>query len=268
MLSQIIDHHVHTCFSPDCETKMEILIERARTLGLKQLMFTDHVDYDSTSPIFKNVTDYNKYMKVIKDLQNKNKDIEILMGVEIGYQAHLKEKLKDLLSAFPFEFVICSIHCHEGMDFYNGDFFKGKSQYEAYDEYFRAVKNSIENYKGFDVYGHLDYIIRYGDYEKKEINYIDYREVIDEILKLLIQNGKGIEMNTSGIRYGLGVMPNIDILRRYKELGGEIITIGSDAHRAKDLQANFKEAINMLRNLGYKRITQFKKRKPIFINIE
>lgn len=269
MLEYLIDHHVHTDFSADCETDIETLINKARNLGLKSLMLTDHVDFDSPEPIFRDLIDYDEYIETLEKIQNKNKDLEILMGVEVGYQSHLHERLKEFLSSYPFEFVICSMHCCDGIDFYNGDFFKGKSQYQAYDEYFESVKKSVQNYNDFDVYGHLDYITRYGDYENKEIKYLTYKEVIDEILKLLVQNGKGIELNTSGFRYGLDVIhPSIDILKQYKQLGGEIITLGSDAHRPEDLQANFNQAINILKDLEYKAITQFRGRKPQFIDIK
>jgi len=248
---------------------MEDIINRARNLGLRSIMFTDHVDFDNPDPLFQDITDYDNYMKILATLQDANKDLEILMGVEVGYQTHLNQRLTKFLSNYPFDFVICSMHCCDGVDFENGDYFKGKSQYEAYDYYFNAVQKSIESYDNYDVYGHLDYIIRYGGFEKKEIKYSDHREILDEILKLLIKREKGIELNTSGFRYNLGVMhPSIDILKQYRELGGEIITIGSDAHKAIDLQADFNDAIRVLKDLGYRAITEFRQRKPKFIDIK
>jgi len=267
VLEHIIDHHVHTQFSPDSKAKMEGLIDRAKTLGLKGVMFTDHVDFDSPEIPFREITDYHKYGEIIAELQEKNKDIEILTGVEIGYQSHLPERLRSFLASYPFDFVICSLHSYDGLDFYSGDFFIGKEQHEAYDEYFQIVKKSVENYHDFDVYGHLDHIYRCGNYPKKVLHYADYKEVIDEILKILIQNGKGIELNTSGLRRGLAMFPGIDILRRYKNLGGEIITIGSDAHRNQDLHANFQDAVDLLRDLGFKAIAQFRQRRPVFLDI-
>ena len=268
MLKNIVDHHVHSDFSSDCDSKMEDVIDVAKKLGLKGVMFTDHVDFDSPDPLFTDLIDYDEYINKINELRSKNKDLDILLGVEIGYQPHLHKRIDEFLASYPFDFVICSMHTCCNLDLYNEDFFKNKTQKNSYEIYFNEVLKSVETYKNFDVYGHLDYIIRYGSFENKEMKYIDYKEAIDLILKRIVDIGKGIELNTSGMRYGLNVFhPNVDILRRYKELGGEIITLGSDSHRPNDLQANFNEAIDMLRELGYKAITEFKERKPKFIDI-
>lgn len=268
MLKNIIDHHVHSDFSGDCNSKMEDVINVAKELGLKGVMFTDHVDFDSPDPLFTELIDYRKYTKKINELRKENSDIDILLGVEVGYQPHLHKKIDGFLESYPFDFVICSMHVCCNMDLYNEEFFRGKTQKNSYEIYFNEVLKSVENYNNFDVYGHLDYIIRYGSFKNKVMNYFEYKDIIDLILKRIIDIGKGIELNTSGIRYGLNVFhPNIDILKRYKELGGEIITLGSDAHRPYDLQANFNEAIILLKDLGYKAIAEFKDRKPKFIDI-
>lgn len=267
-INLIMDSHVHTEFSPDSDSKMVDIIKRAIKLGLKQVIFTDHVDFDSPEEMFSYEINYLDYMNKINNLKYNYPNIEILMGVEIGYQPHLNERLDKFLKSYPFDFVICSIHSCDGLDFYNGDFFKGKTQRESYISYFKTIQESIENYNNFDVYGHLDAIVRYGNFPNKKVEYLDFKDVIDNILILIIKKGKGIELNTSGLRYNLGEMhPNIDIVKRYFELGGKIITLGSDAHEANDLCANFKEGIKILKDIGFKKITQFKNRIPIFIEI-
>ena len=125
----------------------------------------------------------------------------------------------------------------------------------------------------FDVYGHIDYVIRYVikyyDNVINKINYDEFRDILDEILLVIINKDKGIEINTSGIRYGLNsVHPNIEILKRYKELGGKIITIGSDAHRVEDLASHFDIAIDLLEQSGFEEIAVYHNRKPDFIKIK
>ena len=118
----------------------------------------------------------------------------------------------------------------------------------------------------FDVYGHLDYVVRYSP--EKSYDPLDYREMIDEILKLLIKKGKGIEINTAGLKSGLGyVHPHEFILNRYKELGGEMITAGSDAHDRSRVAADFDQAEEALKKAGFKYYAVFRQRKPDFIAI-
>lgn len=264
----IIDSHIHTDYSPDCKAKMEDIVIKANELGLKKIIFTDHVDYDSPDELFREEINYIEYMKEIKYLRDKYKEIEILMGVEIGYQPHLNNKLDKFIKSYPFDFVICSMHSCEGLDLYNGDFFKGKTQIQSYMRYFENIKNCVETYDNYDIYGHLDYIVRYGNFDNKELKYKDFGEIIDEILALIIKKGKGIEVNTAGFRYNLNAThPKIDIVRRYIEMGGKVITIGSDAHKADDICKDFDKTERMLKSIGVKKIAQFKNRIPSFIEI-
>ncbi|MBU1142807.1 MAG: histidinol-phosphatase HisJ family protein, partial [Firmicutes bacterium] len=207
---------------------------------------------------------YQKEIARVRIEENFN----VYMGVEIGYQPHLNERMTNFLKSYPFDFVICSIHLGDGLDFYNGDFFKGKTQAEAYRRYYEIVLHAVKSYDDYDVFGHLDYIIRYGGYENRTYQLKDYAEILDEILMTIIKKGKGLEINTSGIRYGLGVLhPGIDLLKRYKELGGKIITFGSDTHKIKDYYDGFEEAKKMLLEAGFEYVTVFKNRKPEFVKI-
>lgn len=267
-MSIITDHHVHSEFSGDCNTPMEDIVERALELGLKEVIFTDHMDFDYPSDEISFEIDYEEYMKRINKLRVEYKGINILMGVEIGYQPHLNHRLNQLLNSYPFDLVICSIHALDGLELDKGDLFKGKTQHEGYMRYLQSLKLCVENYDNCDVYGHLDFIIRYGNFQNRVLKYEDYKEIVDEILHLIISKGKGIEVNTSGLRYNLGyVHPNKDILKRYLELGGEIVTLGSDSHRVEDLCADFQHAVKELKGIGFTKITKFKNRNPIFVNI-
>lgn len=217
-------------------------------MGGIEIEFQDHIDYD-------------EYFKTMKRLEEKY-DIPIKVGVEIGYEKDHKNQIDQFLAKYPFDFVIGSIHYGDGQDFYLGDFFKGKSQYQSYLRYFDLVLEMVENFSNFDVLGHLDFIVRYGPFENKTYDYKDYKEIIDKILKTLIKREKGIEINTSGLRGHLKTtFPKEEILKRYKELGGKIITVGSDAHFNKDYYAGIDQAIDLLKSLGFTEISSFNKRQ-------
>ena len=136
---------------------------------------------------------------------------------------------------------------------------------DGYRAYFEKVLETITLFEDFDVYGHMDYVNRYGSYENKVLNTADYQDLIDEILTLLIQKGKGLEVNTSGIRYGLGHFhPQIPLLKRYYELGGRIVTVGSDSHYNAHIGYLIEEAYGMLEAIGFQGYTTFEKRQPVF----
>lgn len=266
---RIPDSHMHTNFSPDADkaATFEAYIEKAERSGVKRLMFTDHVDLNTTVALFQMIPDYTAYRSTLKRLQPST-DVELCMGVEIGYQPELHQAYDTFLSNHPFDFVIMSLHTGDGLDFHNGDFFIGRTQNEAYRRYFELVKDAVKRYDNYDVFGHIDYIIRYGDYATRDYDFETFRPIIDAILTIIIEKGRGIELNTSGLRYGLGhTHPKFELVKRYKELGGTIITLGSDAHSVKDYRAGFEEGLELLREAGFTHVTVFKNRTPEFIEI-
>ncbi|RKD34419.1 histidinol-phosphatase HisJ family protein [Thermohalobacter berrensis] len=264
----IADYHIHSHFSGDCNTPMEDIVKHAVNLELKEIAFTDHVDFDYPSPDPNFEIDFDDYLEKFNEIKDKyNHKINIILGIEVGLQPHISDKIKKLVNKYPFAFVIGSIHAADRMDLYNGDFFRGKSQKNAYLRYFENVLENIKIHDEFDVLGHIDYIIRYGNYETKKLSYNDYTDIVDTILKSLITKGKGLELNTSGYRYKLDqTHPQFSILKRYKELGGSIITIGSDSHIVEDICSHFKKAYNLLERAGFNKITLFRNRTPIFVD--
>lgn len=262
------DHHVHTRFSPDSEADVVSYLMRAKALGLKSIMFTDHVDFGTKDKLFQEIIDYGRYFELMKRLEGEY-EIPIRVGVEIGYEKDHKAAIDEFLGRFDFDFVIASIHYGDGMDFYLGDFFYGKTQEEAYRRYFEILLEMVENFSNYDVVGHLDYITRYGPFEQKYYQYAAYKPVIDAILKAVIRGSRGIEVNTSGLRGPLGVtFPKDEVLRRYLELGGRTITIGSDAHFNGDYYAGILPQVDRLKGLGYEGVSSFIKRKEYFYPIE
>lgn len=265
----LADFHVHTDFSSDSETPMEDMVKQAVSLGLKKVCFTDHMDLDFPKQYeLRFVFDVDSYMKKIGELQKKYPQIQILKGIECGMQTGLGKRYEALLSSYDFDFVINSCHVLYNMDPYYPEFWVERSEKEGIIAYFEQILANVKEFQDFDTCGHIDYIIRYSPSKGKDFNPFDYMDWIDEILKTVISMGKGIEVNTSGYKYGLGTPhPCTHILKRYKELGGEIITIGSDGHQPCHMAYDFAKAEALLKEIGFRYYAVFEKRKAELIHL-
>lgn len=261
------DTHMHTHFSGDSDASPEAMITAGITKGLAGICITDHLDldYPGKPDLFR--LDMEPYRAKIRQLTADYQAVfPICLGIEIGLQPHLAPVHKTLLDTWDFDFVIASSHVIHGLDPYFGDFFDHKTEDEAYLEYFTAILENIRVFDDFDVYGHIDYVVRYGPNQDKYYSYKKFADIIDAILKELIARGKGIEVNTGGLKYGLGhPNPTEEIIARYRALGGEIITIGSDAHSPEHVGYAFAGIPDLLREAGFRYYTVFQDRQPRFL---
>lgn len=264
----LCDFHLHTDFSGDSETPAVKQIERAIELGMKRICITDHHDYDVVSECDFNL-DLPSYISAMRQLRDIYRDqIQIEIGIELGLQCHIAQYLNELSTQYPFDFIIGSSHFINGLDPYYPEFWENKTEHEALQSFFEISLKRIRSIHCFDSYGHLDYIVRYGKNQNRNYRSGDYRDLIDEILKTLIQNGKGLECNTGGFRYGLGhPNPCEEIMCRYRELGGEIVTIGSDAHTPEYVGYEFNRTAALLSKCGFRYYTVFHQRKPEYIKL-
>ncbi len=261
------DFHMHTNFSTDADrgSTPECMIEEAIRRGLDTICITDHQDVDfGEGNDFR--LDFEKYILVLNELKQKyKKQIDVRIGVEFGLQPHLDKVCGELVNKYPFDFVIGSVHSFDGIDPYYGAYFKNRTDEEGYRRAFEITLDNVKAITDFDVLGHVDYVVRYGNEREKSYLYRDYSDLIDEILKILIENGKGLEFNTAGFKYGLPFAhPHSDILKRYKEFGGEIVTVGSDGHKPEHLAYDFHRVTDILKDCGFKYYTEFKGRKAHF----
>lgn len=258
------DYHVHTSFSADSDSGPESMIQEAIRRGLKTICITDHEDKDFICDGLLFEIDSEKYFHDLKILKEKyKKEIAINIGVEIGLETHLAERYHRFVNEHPFDFVIGSLHLVDGQDPYDKVIFEGKKDEEVYLRTLEATLENIKQTDDYDVLGHIDYVVRYGREAEKNYHPEDMKDLIDEILKHLISHGKGLEINTAGLKYGLSFAhPHEFILTRYKELGGEIITIGSDAHKPVHLAYNFEKARELLVRHDFTFYTVFEERMP------
>lgn len=259
------DTHVHTHFSGDAKASPEEMIQAAQKMGLAGICITDHVDWDFAYESDMYLLDEDAYIKACQKLM-KETTFQVCMGLEAGFQPHLATRLDELIKKYAFDFIILSSHMVHSYDPADKAYYYNKTEDEAYKEYFESILENIRLFDNYDVYGHLDYVVRYGPNKNAYYTYEKFRDIIDEILKKLISKGKGIEINTSGYRYGLGhPHPMKNILKRYRELGGEILTLGSDAHVPEHIAYGFGEVPSLLQEIGFKYYTVFEKRVPRFI---
>lgn len=271
-----VDYHVHTNFSDDSTYPMEEVVKDAIHMGMDEICFTDHVDYgikvdwDSGLEIIyrdgepmANV-DYPSYAAQIEILRKRyGEQITIRMGMEFGIQMHTIPQFEALYGRYPFDFILLSVHQVEDREFWTQDFQRGRTQKEYNERYYEEILNLVKNFQHYSVLGHLDLIVRYDELGVYPFEHV--RPYVEEILKEVIRNGKGIEVNTSSYRYGLpDTMPSREILKLYKELGGRIITLGSDSHKPEHLGACMEETKGILKDLGFDSFCTFDKMQPIF----
>ena len=265
----LADIHLHSKYSADSEESMEEQVKRAVEMGLPVMCFTDHIDWDFPYPDI--IFDFNveEYLAEISLLQEKyKKQIRILKGVELGMQTQLGDRYRELLKTCPFDYVIGSQHLIDGKDPYFPDIFEERGDTGVFQDYFEETLKNLQLFHEMDTMGHLDYVVRYGKKGAGEYSYRKYSEVIDGILEILVRYDIALEVNSAGIRKGLGFPnPHPDIIRRYHELGGKLITIGSDAHVREDIGKDFEIIEMILKELGFREICYYVERSPVFMKI-
>lgn len=267
-LTPLVDYHTHTTFSTDGSSTMREMVSAAADAGISKIAITDHYDpdyrLDGWGEEFSQVEYQNELILVREEFKDR---VTLVKGLEIGIQhGDTLNKCRQAVRSFNYDFILGSFHCAEEFELSNGSFFENRSVEAATLAFYKYVYDCLYDYKDYDVLGHINVIDRYGPYVP---SYHDLMDVVSEVLKLIIRDGKGIEINTSSFRYGMGdhTTPSQDILLLYHELGGEIITVGSDAHSVRDVGYGIKWAYEKMKSVGFRYVTTFNQRKPEFIKL-
>ncbi len=264
------DMHVHSGYSSDCRLDMEKAVLCAIQKGLSGIAFTDHLDIDYTDHENEFQYDFNDYFGRIDLLRRKySTEIDILSGVEIGVQPHVIAETKARIKDFDFDFIIGSTHLIKRRDPYYGSYFSdGVSKVDAYGEYLDELFGNLMLYysdlsdddKPFCAMGHFDYIVRYAHFDDSRFLYSDHADKVDDIFRFIIERDIALEINTSTyLRQPL----DLRMLTRYKELGGRLITLGSDAHSDDRLGVNFRKYADCVRSCGFDRLYYYKDMTPL-----
>jgi len=263
----LMDCHCHSDSSPDSKTPVSEHCEQALALNISTLCITDHCEanvyteegYDKT---------IRRSLSQTREAQTAFKNLEILTGMELGQPMQGVAHTNHALEENPCDFVLGSLHNVAGRpDFYFLDLHKENIP-ELLNTYFSELLDMIR-WGRFDSLAHLTYPWRYLAAAGLSVPFSDYKEQLDEILQALVRQNIALEINTSGLRQDMRqAMPSGELVNRYVSLGGRLITIGSDAHRAEDLGKGLLEAVHMVRMTGLEEITVYRKREPYGVNIE
>ena len=258
----MFDYHLHTAVSFDSTATAREIAEAALQRGLKEICFTDHHDHGFTPEAHHDLFSLEAYSAAYDGLQLPG--LKIRRGMEYGMTTWNVPHLKELLQKRSFDFVIGSLHYADGSDPYFKEFWEGRTMQQAFTGYLEQTLRCVQLHDDYDVLGHLNYVCKSPHSPTHEpLFYQDYRELCDEIMKVLVQKGKGMEINTSGVDRAGVYLPDAEFLKRFKELGGEIVTVGSDAHDASRVGQYVPEALGILKDIfGY--VCTFEARKPIF----
>lgn len=272
----LADTHTHTKFSTDSKAEPRQMLAAAKAAGLSALCFTDHMDLDfpgdDTLFVF-DTMEYFKELLPLKEQTSADKTMpELLLGIELGLRPNrpdLRDRMDALLDEHPYDFVLGSTHVIDELDPYYQEYWELPG--DRLLRYFEDIRTNVAEHTNFDSLGHLDYIIRYlPDFVSPVKDYAvrNYMDLIEETLLTLISRGQALEVNTAGLRKGLSFPhPKKEILLRYKELGGELLTLGSDAHSPAEVGADIKYCAELLKELGFRYYSIYKKRKPNMIKL-
>lgn len=258
----MFDFHMHSQVSFDGRDSAVNMARAALDAGLKEICFTDHMDYDPLDPGRNLRFDIAHYNKEYEPLQVPG--LVVRRGFEFGMLPDNREQFQMDLIRRDWDFVIGSIHFVDGLDVYFDAYWSDKTYYQAIFHGFEETLSCVKHHDDFDVLGHLTYLGKsHANPVKTPILYEAYREVVDEIFKVLVSKGKGLECNTSGLDSCSVLLPDVSYLRRFKELGGQIVTVGSDAHHSNRVGQYCKEACQVVQDIfGY--VCTFADRKPQF----
>lgn len=275
-MGKLFDNHNHSQFSFDGKnTSVEKSSLSAVQAGLSGLCFTDHCDF-YVPPVkaeHENLVpeefDVSAQQQEIDRVRERIPEISIFKGIEIGLQKSCRKQIRHHIDNNSFDQVIASVHYIDQTDPFYGGYYEDKDWEQAYGHYLETIAEETRWLENFDILGHYDYVTRYAPYPKASMLYRDFPDLFDSILKFLAENGKALEINTKTYQDYNGRRPELDkdVLIRYRELGGELLSFGSDSHTPDRVGENFRYFEQYILSCGFKYTAHFEKRKPVMERI-
>ncbi|MBP2650790.1 MAG: hisJ [Firmicutes bacterium] len=252
------DTHTHTRFSTDSKMVIEDAVNRAREMDVG-ITITEHMDLAYPDPdAF--VFDIDEYFRAYQPYRSD----DVLLGIEIGMRSELTAENRKIVDGHAFDYVIGSIHVVDGIDIYQGSFYQGRTKQAVYGRYFQAMVDCLKTYDFIDSLGHIDYICRYARFTDPEIYFDEFKEYLEQVLGLVADKQIALEINTRRLGEQKSADLLVPIYRRFRELGGKYVTLGSDAHTPKDISKHFKLALAMAKECSLKPV-RFKARKVEYL---
>lgn len=265
----MFDCHIHSNFSNDSCLDATEACDTALKMGLLGIAFTDHLDIDYPGSDESWFINYDDYFEKISSLRMQYKGkLNILTAIEVGIQPHVIDEALKIVENREFDYVLASVHVVNKVDPYARLYYKDKSKYEAYELYLKEIYFMLTHYDNFDMLGHFEYITRYAQYIDRSLRYADHSDIFDSILKETILKGRGFEVNTATFKYSdINIEYDTTVLKRYRELGGELICLGSDAHRVENIGHRFDYFSQIIKDSGFKFTVHYENRKPVYDKI-
>lgn len=268
LMTIIEDMHVHSDNSPDAVDPVMLLCEKAVSKGIQYLAITDHCEINEFYESGYHLALKQSYFDIIKAKSVFSRELCLINGIELGQATQGKQIAEKITHQGHYDFILASLHNIKGRPDFAFLDYTAEDPEVLFGAYLDELYELVE-WGDFDVLAHLTYPLRYieGKY-KITIDLNQYMGQFNKILQKLALKGKGLEINTSGLRQEYGkFMPEKKILRIFKNVGGEIITIGSDSHQATDIGSHFSDAVQAVKEAGFSKIAYYMERKPYFVDI-
>lgn len=255
---KIFDQHVHTELSVDSKEKINNYLKKCDEMGIEYFVSTEHLDLENGLLQRDVIPDFHKQRAIIGEYKNKYKT-RILMGIEVGYKTSIRERNIQILEENEFDVVLLSAHEDEEIDVNTEQFYKGRSPEEIYNEYLDLCINAVTEFDNFDIFTHVDYLLRYID----RVDISIFEEKLMSLLGIIIKKNKTLEFNTRHLYAYQDASYNQFIFQTYYDMGGRNISLGSDAHVVDFFFGEFDWAKEILRGIGFREVTLFINREPI-----
>lgn len=266
----LFDYHVHSKHSPDSETELEAILEAAKARGIAEIAVTDHCDATDGETHWETPYDPAEALADHRRAAAENTTgVTMVHGLELGQATQDKALADRVLAEGEFDFVIGSYHnLSKHPDFFFLEYPDDAACRRYIGQYLVELLDMVK-WGRFDVVGHLTLPVRYMAMAGRTVDFSGFPDEVDTVLKTLVESGKGIELNVSALNYGTGpLLPDEPILRRYRELGGEIITTGSDGHVPEHVGGGIAKGTALLKQIGFRYVATFRERKPAFVPID
>ena len=259
-----IDYHVHSDLSVDAYDSVEAMCERAIDIGLMEIVFTEPYDTEPTDEGYE-FYNYERSREAVERMQEKFGDrLSVKLGIEVDYQTVYEAQIAEFLAGKEYDYVLGARHWEQGA-LIGHDYSEGLTEDEAYGRYFETVVPLVESGL-FDVLAHIDLVKRDGTERYGTFDVEKWMPHIEPILQKLVEKGMALEINTSGVRQApREPYPGLAVLERYRELGGRILTLGSDSHRVEQLGVGLETGIRLAREAGFTELIRFDRRRPVAV---
>ena len=261
-----VDYHVHTKHSMDCDMLVDTLCEAALHAGVDEICITDHTEFghpDAGADVPPNIPEW---LADIQRARKKYPALSIRSGIEIGDNPLIREQIQAWHLALPVDFLLLSLHLVDNEDPYKESFFAGKEQKIVYRRYVEAKLESALAWRPdmFDSFAHIGYCAKFAPYpvQSRPLRWRHAPDAFDALFTYLAENGKAIEVNTSGMRSMGECLPDRELLMRFHEKGGEFVTLGSDAHRPEHVGKDIEHARMLAKACGLRYFLTFAERQP------